>query len=132
MYLSNRSPPPPTPPDNPAEGTFKILPILAIQANFLSNAQLLSFRWRLYFNKYYIFLPLSRSQSLEYLQIRTENIAYIYQLKIRESRNNRTKFSLLSSFNPILDRGGAIPPPSWFFEYSSETVRSRKLKLCDF
>ena len=36
--------------------------------------------------------------------------------------------------NPILDGGGANlpPPPSWFFEYSSETVRSRKLKLCDF
>ena len=28
--------------------------------------------------------------------------------------------------------GGANLPPSWFFEYSSETVRSRKLKLCDF
>ena len=28
--------------------------------------------------------------------------------------------------------GGQICPPSWFFEYSSETVRSRKLKLCDF
>ena len=36
-------------------------------------------------------------------------------------------------FNPILDGGGGqICPPSWFFEYSSETVRSRKLKLCDF
>ena len=39
----------------------------------------------------------------------------------------------LNPINPILD-GGEIypPPPSWFFEYSSETVRSRKLKLCDF
>ena len=37
-----------------------------------------------------------------------------------------------SHFNPILDGGGANLPPSWFFEYSSETVRSRKLKLCDF
>ena len=36
-------------------------------------------------------------------------------------------------FNPILDVGGGkFAPPSWFFEYSSETVRSRKLKLCDF
>ena len=35
--------------------------------------------------------------------------------------------------NPILDGGGgANLPPTWFFEYSSETVRSRKLKLCDF
>ena len=36
------------------------------------------------------------------------------------------------SFNPILDGGGGKFAPSWFFEYSSETVRSRKLKLCDF
>ena len=28
--------------------------------------------------------------------------------------------------------GGKFAPPSWFFEYSSETIRSRKLKLCDF
>ena len=36
-------------------------------------------------------------------------------------------------FNPILDGGGGqMCPPSWFFECSSETVRSRKLKLCDF
>ena len=28
--------------------------------------------------------------------------------------------------------GGQICPPSWFFEHSSETVRSRKLKLSEF
>ena len=44
-------------------------------------------------NKFYIFLPFSRSQSLEYLQIRMENIAYLYQLKICDSRNNWIKFS---------------------------------------
>ena len=28
--------------------------------------------------------------------------------------------------------GGQICPPSWFFEHSSETVRSRKLELSEF
>ena len=39
---------------------------------------------------------------------------------------------LVSDINPILDGGGQICPPSWFFKYSLETVRSRKLKLSDF
>ena len=37
------------------------------------------------------------------------------------------------NFNPNLDGGGGGNlPPSWFFEHSSETVRSRKLKLSEF
>ena len=44
------------------------------------------------------------------------------------------------SANPALNTGLALfwtggqicPPPSWFFKYSLETVRSRKLKLSDF
>ena len=41
---------------------------------FLSNAQHLDFPESLYFNKFYAFQPLSRSQSLEYLQIHMDNI----------------------------------------------------------
>ena len=40
---------------------------------FLSNAQPLDFPGSSYFNTFYTFPPLTRSQSLEYLQIRMEN-----------------------------------------------------------
>ena len=39
----------------------------------------------------------------------------------------------INECNPILDEGGKSAPPQLVFEYSSETVRSRKLKFfCDF
>ena len=49
--------------------------------------------------------------------------------------DNDLKEQLARYVNPNLDEGGGggiCPPPSWFFEHSSETVRSRKLKLSEF
>ena len=60
----------PIPPGNPGVN----LQNLATCANFVIKCPSSEFPGSLYFNKFYTFPPLSRSQSLEYLQIRMDNI----------------------------------------------------------
>ena len=57
-----------------------------IPATWANSCQMASSElpWTFYFNKFYIFPPLSRSHSLEYLPIHMEGI-YIYQLKTWEN-----------------------------------------------
>ena len=79
----------------------------------------------------------SPGDSLESKKFKNKNIFILFDcVNQLGTKNVKTVYVLdgdylRPSFNPILD-GGANLPPSWFFEYSSETVRSRKLKLCDF
>ena len=53
--------------------------------------------------------------------------------RLQNYLKNDMLVSLLQiSVNPNLDGGGKFAPPSWFFEHSSETVRSSKMKLSEF
>ena len=68
------------PPGSPGQ-IFKICQIPTSQVIFSSNARLLGFPGNLYFNKFYTFPPLSKSQSMTIYKFVEENIYLSMHMK---------------------------------------------------